>query len=46
MILGLGISLVSVSQNSIGEAYEFDNRVWNMVSMSWETINDTWEQEL
>lgn len=46
MILSLNISLVSVTQNSIAGAYEFDNRVWNMVSMSWETINDTWEQEL
>lgn len=47
MILGLNISLVGVVNRSIlDNAYEFDNRYWNVVSMKWETINDTWEQEI
>lgn len=47
MILALNISLVGTVQRSIlDNAYEFDNKVWNMVSMNWDTINDTWEQEI
>lgn len=47
MILGLNISLVgTVSRSILDNAYEFDNRAWNMVSLKWDTINDTWEEEI
>lgn len=46
MILGLAISIHSISSNSVSGRYEFDNRVWQMIDMRWETINDTWEEEL
>lgn len=43
MILGLCINLTS---NSFIESHEFDNRFWQMIPMQWETINDTWEEEI
>lgn len=45
MILGLGISITS-SKTYIGDSYEFDSRYWNLIGMKWETINDTWEEEI
>lgn len=44
MILSLGISVHT--QSFIGDKYEFDNRYWQLISMQWETINDTWEEEI
>jgi len=44
MILSLGISVHT--SNFIGDKYEFDNRYWQLISMQWETINDTWEEEI
>ena len=44
MILSLGISVHNSS--FIGDKYEFDNRYWQLISMQWETINDTWEEEI
>jgi hypothetical protein len=44
MILSLGISVHT--QSFIGDNYEFDNRYWQLISMQWETINDTWEEEI
>lgn len=46
MILALAISTHSVVINPIGGRYEFDNRIWNVIDMKWEMINDTWEEEL
>jgi hypothetical protein len=46
MILALGISIHSTVVNSISGRYEFDNRVWSMIDMKWEMINDTWEEEI
>lgn len=46
MILAIGLSIQSSNFRSIGDAYEFDNKVWNLIAMNWETINDTWEEEL
>lgn len=46
MILALGISIHSAATNSIAGRYEFDNKVWNMIDMKWEMINDTWEEEI
>ena len=45
MILGFGISIGS-TQSYIGDKYEFDNNYWQMISMDWNTINDTWEEEI
>jgi hypothetical protein len=44
MILALGISIHA--NNFIGDKYEFDNRYWDRIDMKWETINDTWEEEI
>lgn len=44
MILTLAISLPAV--RGVMENYEFDNRYWNVIEMKWETINDTWEEEI
>jgi hypothetical protein len=44
MILSLGISIHV--NNFIGDKYEFDNRYWQLIAMDWETINDTWEEEI
>lgn len=46
MILSLAISTNTTITNSISGKYEFDNRMWSMIAMNWETINDTWEQEI
>ena len=46
MILSLSIALNSVASNSTAGRYEFDNRVWQMIDMKWEAINDTWEEEI
>lgn len=44
MILALGISIHN--SNFVGRDYEFDNRYWELIAMKWETINDTWEEEI
>lgn len=47
MRLGLGLQInCTASSNVIGDKYEFDNRFWSLIGMKWETINDTWEEEI
>lgn len=48
MRLGLGIQIncsAAVNKTQLN-SYEFDNRFWNLIPMRWETINDTWEEEI
>ncbi len=48
MRLGLGIQInctAAVNKSQLN-SYEFDNRVWSLIPMRWETINDTWEEEI
>tara|TARA_R110001632_G_scaffold208089_1_gene332416 strand:- start:335 stop:463 length:129 start_codon:yes stop_codon:yes gene_type:complete len=42
MRIGFGISIQSAPYID----YEFDNRYWSRIEMKWETINDTWEEEI
>lgn len=47
MRLGLGIQINCIAVNQTqANSYEFDSRFWNIISMRWETINDTWEEEI
>tara|TARA_R110000744_G_C19212635_1_gene546228 strand:- start:559 stop:699 length:141 start_codon:yes stop_codon:yes gene_type:complete len=46
MILALGISIHTQSYIGDKYKYEFDNRYWNLIGMQWDTINDTWEEEI
>ena len=43
MILAIGLSIPC---HGLVRDNEFDNKVWNLIAMNWETINDTWEEEL
>lgn len=45
MILAIGLSIQSSNFSQIGDAYEFDNKYWNLIAMDWNDINDTWEFE-